>query len=367
MATVHDILKAVDTIAPLRLALDWDNCGLLLGSPRRRVRKVLVCLDVTPEVIAEAKAAGARCIVSHHPLTLTPLKRVTTETFAGRMAVELLESKIALIASHTNLDAAVGGLAEHLAALLGLKDCEPLTPADAREGCKLVVFVPDADLAKVQRAIFDAGAGSIGAYRECSFSARGTGTFLATAKARPAVGRRGRREEVAEYRLEVVVPEQLLAEVIGAMKAAHSYEEPAFDVYATRAPEGGVGVGRIGTLPRKMSLRRLAQAFKKAVKAKAVQVAGKLDGTVQRVAVCSGSAGGEFRAAIEGRCEALLAGELKYHDVLEASAAGMAVVLAGHFESEKAGMKTFTNSLRKSLPGVRFIESRRQGPPLVTF
>ncbi|MDP6379704.1 MAG: Nif3-like dinuclear metal center hexameric protein [Phycisphaerae bacterium] len=369
MATVRDILNAVDAIAPLRLAEDWDNVGLLLGNPDRRVRKALVCMDVTSVVIAEAKALGAGCIISHHPFTRDAFRRVTTDTFDGRIAVEMLEAKIALVSAHTNLDAAAGGLCDHLADIVGLTDAEPLSPSPSETRYKLAVFVPDADLAKVQAALFAAGAGHIGAYRECSFRAGGVGTFRAGPGAKPAVGRRGRREEVCEYRLEVVVPTGALEEVIKAMRAAHSYEEPAFDVYPTEVLPEGIGISRHGLLAKKITVRRLAEIFKRGVKAQAAQVSptGMLSRTVQHVAVCSGSAGSEVVPAIAAGCEVLLCGELKHHDILTATAAGMATVMAGHFETEKAGLGRFAKALRRIVPKIEFRESRREGPAFVTI
>ena len=96
---------------------------------------------------------------------------------------------------------------------------------------KLVVFVPEEALDAVRSAVFDAGAGRIGEYERCSWYTLGTGTFLGGDASDPTVGERGRDERVPEYRLETVYPVELEAEVVAALRAAHPYEEPAFDLH----------------------------------------------------------------------------------------------------------------------------------------
>jgi hypothetical protein len=97
---------------------------------------------------------------------------------------------------------------------------------------KLVVFVPREALDPLRAALFEAGAGRIGEYEHCSWYTAGTGTFLAREGASPSVGEVGREERVAELRLETVFPAERHDDVIAALRAAHPYEEPAFDVYA---------------------------------------------------------------------------------------------------------------------------------------
>lgn len=96
---------------------------------------------------------------------------------------------------------------------------------------KLVVFLPREALDRVRTALFDAGAGKIGDYEHCSWYAMGTGTFLGTERSSPTIGERGKEQRVSELRLETVFPEELQDEVIAALRSAHPYEEPAFDIY----------------------------------------------------------------------------------------------------------------------------------------
>ena len=231
MQTVANIVDHLAQFAPPALAADWDNVGLLLGERGAEVRRVLTCLTVTPEVAEEAVETRAQLIVTHHPVLFRAVKRLTGDTAEGRMLFALIRAGVAVYSPHTAFDGTHGGINEMLARRLGLTRREPLLPADGPRQCKLVVFVPDADLAKVSDALFAAGAGQIGQYSQCSYRLSGTGTFFGSDAANPAVGVKGRREEVAEWRLEVVCPEGRVAGAVESLRRAHSYEEPAFDVY----------------------------------------------------------------------------------------------------------------------------------------
>src|SRR5262249_34591660 len=219
----------LERFAPCATAAEWDNVGLLLGDPAAGVSRVMTCLTVTPDVSAEAVREGANLIVSHHPVLFRGAKKLTTITPDGAAVLPLLRAGIAVYSPHTAFDNCAGGINDGLCRRLGVTNALPLRPREARRQCKLVVFVPDSDLQKVSDAVFAAGAGVIGQYNECSFRLAGTGTFYGTDSANPTVGQKGRREEVSEWRLEVLVPEHLVSSVVSAMRKAHSYEEPAFD------------------------------------------------------------------------------------------------------------------------------------------
>ncbi len=291
MPTVANILDFLDRVNPLSLAADWDNVGLLLGERGAAVTHVMTCLTVTPESAAEAVETGAQLIVTHHPILFRAVKRLTDATPEGRMLLSLIRAGVAVYSPHTAFDNAAGGINESLARRLGLTSLTPLRRRDDARSCKVVVFVPDKDLATVSDALFAAGAGNIGQYRECSFRLAGTGTFFGTDAANPTVGAKGRREEVSEWRLEVVCPERNVDAVVAAMRKAHSYEEPAFDVYPLKPPTSSLGEGRIGELERPTTLGELARTAKTVLKAGAVQIVGDVEREVKRVAVACGAAG----------------------------------------------------------------------------
>src|SRR5947209_1048128 len=258
MPTVAELVAALNDFAPPRLAADWDNVGLLLGDSAASVQRALTCLTVTPEVIAEAVEERAQLIVTHHPILFRGVKRLTAATAEGRMVLGLARAGVAVVSPHTAFDNTAGGINDRLAERLGLTDVVPLRPHEGPRRCKLIVFVPDSDLGKVSDALFEAGAGVIGKYRECSFRVAGTGTFFGTEATNPAVGEKGRREEVSEWRPEVVCPEERVSAAVAALRRAHSYEEPAYDVYPLRPGKSAAGIGRSGRLSAPRGLGEFA-------------------------------------------------------------------------------------------------------------
>src|SRR5262249_7690228 len=206
----------------------------LLGDRSREVKRIMTCLTVTPESAAEAISQSAELIVSHHPILFRPIKQLTTDSPEGRMLLGLIQAGAAVFSLHTAFDDTAEGINESIADRLGIIDLKPLRLRPGNQQFKVVVFVPDADLGRVSDAIFSAGAGQIGQYGQCSFRLAGTGTFFGSDATNPTIGQKGRREEVAEWRLEVICPERQVDAIVAAMCRVHSYEEPAFDVYPLR-------------------------------------------------------------------------------------------------------------------------------------
>ncbi len=187
VATVCDFLKK---FAPLDLAAEWDNVGLLLGEESAPVERIMTCLTLTPESAQEAIADKAQLIVTHHPVFFRPVKSLTDSTFEGRMLLSLAKAEIAVYSPHTAFDNNRGGINEMIANRLGLSELTPLCRSAETGSCKLVVFVPEPDLARVADALFAAGAGHIGQYSQCSFRVAGTGTFFGSETANPTVGQK---------------------------------------------------------------------------------------------------------------------------------------------------------------------------------
>jgi len=371
VTTISDILAAVDRLAPFRLAEEWDNVGLLLGDAAWPVRRVLVSLDVTETVCDEAERLEADCLLAHHPFLFKDVSRVTAETRAGRFALRLAAGRRAVIAAHTNLDAAQGGLCDLLAERAGLTDLEPLHAEPLERTYKVVVFVPAGDLESVRLAAFDAGAGRIGAYTECSFATEGEGTFFAGEGTSPAVGpasaeatagrARGGRSVVPEHRLEVLAAEIRVGAVVAAIGRAHSYETPAIDVYPLKDLPGEAGpvvenishyragLGRVGRLKKPKTAGQLADDIKRVLGLSCVQVAGDGSARVERVAVNTGSGSGLVEAVRAAGCQAYLAGELKYHEAQALAAEGIAVILGGHYETERVPLEDWTPRLAEAV------------------
>jgi hypothetical protein len=249
-----------------------------------------------------------------------------------------------------------------LAKRLGLIDVMPLRCREGIRQCKIVVFVPEADLARVSDAMFQAGAGRIGEYSQCSFRLAGTGTFFGSEAANPTIGRRGRREEVSEWRLEVVCPENRLQPIIAAMRQAHSYEEPAYDVYPLQPST--FGEGRLGRLPAAVALEQLAQKAKNVLKTKQVQLVGDPNRAVERVALACG-AGGEFLMdAVRAKADVFVTGEVRFHDYLTAQAHALALLLPGHYATERFGVEELAERLQDQFRDLQVWPSKSETDPV---
>lgn len=365
MPTVREVTRFLDLFAPRDLAAEWDNVGLLLGESDTVVERIMTCLTVTPDVVAEAVSEQVNLIVSHHPVMFRGVKMLSSESDDGRLLLPLLANRIAVYSPHTAFDNCTGGINDQLAMLLGLKDVTPLKPHSVSSECKLVVFVPEADLASVSDALFRNGAGIIGGYEKCSFRVSGLGTFFGMESTNPAVGEKGRFEEVAEARLEVRVPLVKLDAVLAAMKQAHSYEEPAYDVYPL-APVPCGGEGRIGNCAG-ISLAELAKSVQTSLKANVVHVVGDPLKPVSRVAVACGAAGEFLKDAIRAKADAFLTGEVRFHDCLTAEAAGVALILPGHYATERPAVEVLAEILTNEFRDTKAWASRRERDPLVTL
>ncbi len=364
MLTVAAVVEELMRLAPLPLAADWDNVGLLLGDRSTPVQRLMTCLTVTPESATEAVDSGVQLIVTHHPILFKAVKRLTADNVEGTMLLDLIRAGVAVYSAHTAFDDAGDGINETVARRLGLESVRPLRQREGPRQCKVVVFVPEADLGKVSDAMFAAGAGQIGQYRECSFRLAGTGTFFGSASTNPAVGQKGRREEVSEWRLECVCPEPAVESVIRAMRQAHSYEEPACDVYPLR-PGSSAGTGRVGSLPAPMPLTELAQRVKQLLKPGGLQLIGDPERMVQRVAIVCGAGGELMPDAVRAGTDVFLTGEMRFHDYLAARSQNLALCLPGHYATERFAMEELAEKLRQTWPELEVWASRLERDPVI--
>jgi hypothetical protein len=248
--------------------------------------------------------------------------------------------------------------------VLGLADRAPLKLAETKaRNCKLVTFVPEEAIEKVSRAIFDAGAGHIGKYSSCSFRSLGSGTFFGEEGTNPAVGTAGKLEQAPEIRLETVVPLAKVSQVLLALRAAHPYEEPAFDLNQLSAPPEGLGNGRIGTFSAPVERQELFDRLKRGLELDHLLIAGPDSGRIAKAAVCAGACGDLLNDAIAQQAELYVTGEMRHHDAIKAAAAGLTVVCTLHSNSERATLKHLKSQLEKLLPGLAFHLSQADRDP----
>lgn len=346
---VEDLERVIESLAPRALAEPWDNVGLLVGRRGTEVRKVLVALDLTGDVVVEAVTGEYQAVLTHHPLIFAPLKRITDRDRVGIFVTQLIAADVALFACHTNLDAAPGGLNDLVARELGLADLWPLVRMSAGVK-KLVGFVPEAALEEVSRAVFAAGAGRIGEYEGCAFHVPGEGTFVPGPDSHPAVGSPGARERIPEVRFETVVPAGRTAPVVQAFIDAHPYEEPAFDVYPVEDVITSGGQGRVGRTRTQISLLSLAETAAEVFGLGHACFAGDPERVIDTVAVVTGS-GSSLMEAAAGVADAFVTGDLKYHDADRAAALGLALLQIPHDHLETWAMARWAEGLGARLSG----------------
>ena len=340
MTTVGDIRSILDTAYPPALAESWDAVGLICGDPADEVHKVAFALDCTQAVAEEAVRLGAQMLVVHHPLLMRGVTSVAADTPKGKVIHTLIRGGVALFAAHTNADSARPGVNDRLAELVGIAPGRPILPKSGGGVDKWGVHVPPADVDTVKKALFDAGAGEIGNYRDCAFDIEGTGQFPPAEGADPTDGEIGQTYRAAEVRVEFVAPARLRRPLIDALRAAHPYEEPAFDILEmadTTDTADALGLGRIGELPEPMTLREFTQQVADALPVTewGVRAAGDPDAVVQKVAVSSGS-GDSFLDAVRGLgVDVYVTSDLRHHPVDEyLRAGGPPVIDTAHWASE---------------------------------
>lgn len=362
---IKDIAAIIDELIPLKLAQDWDNVGLLIGDSQKDVENILLTIDVTRDVVAEAKKLKTDLIVSYHPVIWDGLKKITAGGPTG-VVYDLIRSNIAVFSIHTALDSAVGGVNDDLAEIVGIVNGEPIgdyVANPAGDNYKLVVFVPLKSMAEVSNAVFTAGAGAIGNYSHCGFGTEGTGTFLPQKGAKPAIGKRGKLERVEEMRFETVVPAARLNDVVTAMKKAHPYETPAFDVFKMYDTEIHFGLGRIGELDKPVGVPQIIERIKKMTGTKTVGLVGEQNRLVKKAAVCAGSCGKIINSVIAARVDLYLTGELKHHQALAAQEAGLTCICLSHTVSERFILKKFARQLQKQIKTIKISISKKDADP----
>jgi dinuclear metal center YbgI/SA1388 family protein len=348
-----ELIAALDSWFDPASAEAWDAVGLVCGDPDEPVHAMLLAVDAAPETVQEARRTGAQLLLTHHPLLLSGVHGVPADDPKGRLVHSLIRGGVAHFVAHTNADVADPGVSDALAAVLGLRGTVPLDALPAPPMDKLVTFVPHADAERVIDALAAAGAGAIGNYDRCAWTTAGIGTFRPLTGAEPAIGEVGDVVRVPETRVEMVVPAARRAAVVRALRAAHPYEEPAFDLLAQAPIPTRRGSGRVGQLAAAMPLRDFVMHAAQALPGTAwgVRAAGDPQRTVSTVAVCGGSGGPLIEPARRAGADAFLTSDLKHHQTLEAvterGGGTMALVDAAHWATEAPWLDALAARVRQ--------------------
>jgi dinuclear metal center YbgI/SA1388 family protein len=352
VATVGELITALEEWFDPRWAQPWDAVGLVCGDRGDPVERVLLAVDAVPLTVDEALEASAGFLLTHHPLLLTGVHGVPADDPKGGLVHRMIRGGIAHYVAHTNADVARPGVSDALAARLGLRDVRPLAPQDEPALDKLVVFVPVEKADAVIDALAAAGAGRLGDYDRCAWTTQGIGTFRPNPGARPAIGQVGAVEQVHETRVEMVVPRADRYAVLAALRAAHPYEEPAFDLLAAAPLPSARGTGRLGDLPAPVSLAEFVAHAAAVLPATVwgIRAAGDAEREIRTVAVCGGSGASLIEDARRAGADVYLTADLKHHPAVEAvterGGAGMALVDAAHWATEAPWLDAVADALR---------------------
>jgi dinuclear metal center YbgI/SA1388 family protein len=260
---VRDISEFLNSIAPLSLAEQWDNVGLLLGDQAAGVRRIMTCLTLTIDVAREAVERDADLIVSHHPVLFKPVQRLTTHNAEGAVLLMLAAGGINVYSPHTAFDSALEGINQQLALSLGLREIEPLRPTACPEG----------------------------------------------------------------------------------------------------DPES-IGAGRHGRLAATVTLAEFIERTRSVLGIAHLQYVSQAERTLDRVGVACGSAAEFIPDAIRNGCDLLLTGEARFHACLEARHRGLALILAGHYATERPAVEALASTLATAFPGAEVWPSDRETDPV---
>lgn len=338
-----DLARMIESFAPLALQEEWDNSGYSVDLGTSKIHKVLLCLDCTAQIVQEAKERQCEVIISHHPLLFRAVKRVDASGFPGSVVTKLVQAGISLYCAHTTMDSSPAGINSYVAGMLGIRNPAPLVPAAPAGMYKIAVTVPGSHVKSVRDALFDAGAGTLGSYCDCSFSIPGEGTFRAMPGASPFIGSEGSFEEVDEVMLQVLVPAHAKNAALDAVRRTHPYEMPAADLYRVEAlHDSRAGLGAAGDLEKPVPLGEFAQHVRNTLVCPEVRFSGDPKKEVRRAAVCTGAGSDLVREALGAGADVLVTGEVKHNVFVEDE---IPLIEAGHYDTEK----WFVDAMRQAL------------------
>jgi len=357
---VKNLLNNLDKIAPFFLQESFDNSGIQFADLDAPIKKILLSLDVTQDVLGEALENKVNLVICHHPLLFSPLKQITKQK--NPILFKAITNEINLLAMHTNYDLAENGLNDYVANLLGIKKISPLQ-GSSEKIFKFAVYAPVQHADKVSQAIFKAGAGKIGKYTETSFNISGKGTFKPTKGTNPFIGKIGEKEEVQEIKIETVVAERDLDSVVQAMKSVHPYEEPAYDAYELKT-KPSFGVGIFGEIDKEVEISKFSLDVKGKLQAHYIRLIKSNEQKIKRVALCTGSGGSLLEQVNTKDADLYITGDITYHTALRSKELGLNVLDVEHFDTEKFFVESLHEQLIKfGIPKDMLIKSKKMESP----
>jgi dinuclear metal center YbgI/SA1388 family protein len=353
--TIREITKIVEEIAPLSYAEDFDNVGLLVGNPNTKVTRVLVTLDTLEEVIEEAIKKNCNLIISFHPIIFSGLKKFNGKNYVERAVIKAIQNNIAIYATHTALDNSIIGVNAKICEVLGLNNPKILIPK-TQTIQKLTTYIPLKDAEKLRLALFDAGAGNIGNYDQCSFNIDGFGTYRANKNANPTIGEKEILHQENETCITVIFEKHLEHKVLNALFNNHPYEEVAYEIITLNNKNQHIGLGMIGKLTNTLDEVEFLKFVKERMNTKCVRHSKLLQNKVKKVAVLGGSGSFAIEEAINQGADAFITSDIKYHEFYRADS-NILLVDVGHYESEQFTKNLLVDYLTKKIPNFAIILS----------
>jgi dinuclear metal center YbgI/SA1388 family protein len=362
---IGQLLSAIETFAAPELQEDYDNAGLITGSRDTDCSGVLCTLDVTVDVLQEALQYNCNLIIAHHPIVFKGLKRLNGRTYVEQVIIQAIKNDIAIYAAHTNLDNVVLGVNNTIAKKLDLKNTTILQPKNKMLR-RLITFAPTDKAEDVRDAVFQAGAGHIGKYSECSFNSKGTGTFKAEAGADPYVGEIGKRHDEEETKIEIVYPFYLETQVVKALVDNHPYEEVAYDIFTMENVHYGIGAGVIGELEAEMPETNFLKMLKDRFNLSVIRYTPLRKKGVKRVAVCGGAGSFLIKTALSKGADFYISADIKYHEFFDAEGR-MVIADIGHYESEQFTVDLLHDLLVEKFPTFAVLKTKVNTNPVRYF
>lgn len=359
---IKEILTVLEEMAPLAYAEDFDNVGLLVGDQNQEATGVLVCHDALENVIDEAISKNCNLVVCFHPILFAGLKKITGKNYVERAVIKAIRNDIAIFAIHTALDNHQQGVNKIFCDALGLKNTSILIPKQNFIR-KLITFTVPENADQVRKALFTAGAGSIGNYEECSFSSTGSGTYRGNENSNPVIGEQFQTVQTNEIKIEVTFEKYLESKILKALFESHIYEEVAYEIYELQNTHQNIGLGMVGSFEEAMPEEAFLQLVKDKMIAGGIRHSAFTNKKIKKVAVLGGSGSYAIKNAIMAGADAFLTADLKYHQFYEAE---NQLLLAdiGHFESERYTKNYIVDFLRKKILNFAIILSEENTNPV---
>lgn len=362
---LFEILPILEELAPLGYAEDFDNVGLLVGNTNDIIKGILVCHDALESVVDEAISKKCNLIVCFHPILFSGLKKITGKNYVERAIIKAIKNDIAIYAVHTALDNHQDGVNKIFCDALGLTHTKVLIPKENYIQ-KLITYTVPENATALRNALFEAGAGKIGNYEDCSFTSQGIGTYMGNENSNPEIGERFEFVENKEIKIEVTFEKHLEAKILKALFKNHIYEEVAYEIYTLTNKHQNIGLGMTGVFSEAMEAADFLSLVKEKMQCGGIRHSRFLNKKIQKVAVLGGSGSFAIKAAMQAGADAFLTSDLKYHQFYEAEDK-LLLADIGHFESERYTKNYIVDYLKEKITNFAVVLSEENTNPVQYF